>query len=311
MNHDKYPAGLFMEDRYKIFGLNVMSEIRLPALAILDNSRHLAPDVLIEYGDTPDHLEDCRSIGTHLQVAPGKLLLSIDSVARYCVSGGNHITITPTPGATPESILIFLMGSAIGALLQQRKILVLHAGAITAKQSGMVFLGPSGIGKSTLAAGFHHRGYPFLADDVCAVDTTNEIPSIIPGFPRLKLWSDALKRMGKHKDSLTSILSRGDLEKYLLPVDHQHETPIPINALFNLEVMDTKSVDITPLSGMAKIHPLIGNTYRPAFLDGLGIKKDHFQQCAAVAARVSVYQVTRPRQGFLLDELMDALEAKF
>ena len=300
-----------MGNLYKIFGLNVMSEIRLPALAVSGDRRHLVPDVLIESGDTPHHLEDCRSIGSHLQAAPEKLLLSIDSVARYYVSGGNHITITPAPGATPESILVFLMGSAIGALLQQRKILVLHGGAITAKESGMVFLGPSGIGKSTLAAGFHHRGYPFLADDVCAVDTISGIPSIIPGFPRLKLWSDALKKMGTHKESLTSILSRGDLEKYLLPVDIRHETPIAVNAVFNLETMEARSVNITPLSGMAKIHPLISNTYRPAFLDGLGIKKDHFQQCAALAAKVSVYQVTRPRQGFLLDELMDALETKF
>jgi len=57
------------------------------------------------------------------------------------------------------------MGSAMGALLHQRNILALHAGTIAVNGGSVIFCGPSGIGKSTLAAGFRRRGYPNVAGD--------------------------------------------------------------------------------------------------------------------------------------------------
>ena len=70
-------------------------------------------------------------------------------------------------------------------------------------------------------------------------------------------------------------------------------------------------MEITALKGGKKIDPLIENAYRLEFLEGLGGKKDHFKQCATVAARSDVYRIVRPDKGFLLNKLMDLLEARF
>ncbi len=300
-----------MSKTYHIFGLNILSEIELPAQSPADPDQKIPPDVIIEYGDTPEQLDNSQRKGIWYQAAPGEFLLRVDSVARYYVSEGRRIVITPEPGVAKEKILIFLMGSAFGALLHQRNVLVLHAGAVVVKKSSVIFLGPSGIGKSTLAAAFHQRGYPFLADDVCAITMVKGKPAVIPGFPRLKLWEDVLKKLGKDKNQLKSVVWTKNLEKYFMPVEHRYDKPVPLKAVFNLEITDTDQIEITALKGGAKINPLIGNTYRLGFLDGLGGKKEHFQQCAAVAAQTSVYRVARPRKGFLLDELMDVLEKKF
>lgn len=300
-----------MNKTYHIFGLNIQSAIPLPATPIRNLPKNFIPDVIIEFGDTPSQLANPQSKGLRFQSAPGEFLLRVDSVARYYVQEGRRITIQPEPGVEEESILIFLMGSAMGALLHQRNILVLHAGAIAVNGQSVIFSGHSGIGKSTLAAGLHKRGYPFLADDVCAIAVLDGKPAVIPGFPRLKLWADVLKKLDTDKDQLKSIRWTQGLEKYFLPVEPGHDKPVPLKSVFILESTNTNNMEIKTLKGADKIDPLIKNTYRIRFLNGLGGKKDHFRQCAAVAAKTSVHRVVRPNKGFLLNELMDMLEANF
>lgn len=299
-----------MINNYYIFGLTIASELPLPSFASPDFQQD-QPDVTIDYGDTPNALADPRIKGVRYQAAPGEFLLRVNNVARFYVQDGNRITITPEYGTSEDDILIFLMGSAMGALLHQRNILVLHGSAIAVNGQSVVFCGPSGIGKSTIAAGFNQRGYPFLADDLCAIALCDGRPAVIPGFPRLKLWADTLNKLDTSKDQLKSVRWGVDLEKYFLPVDSSLHTPAPLQAVFILKSTNTDKLEITPLQGAEKIDPLIENTYRMRFLHGLGGKKDHFKQCAAVAAKAEVCKVVRPDKGFLLDELMDLVAERF
>jgi hypothetical protein len=202
------------------------------------------------------------------------------------------------------------MGSAMGALLHQRNILALHAGAVEINGSSVIACGSSGIGKSTLTAGLHRRGHPFLADDVCAVTLHGGHPAVLPGFPRLKLWSDVLKRLEMDSKKLKSVRWNGDLEKYFLPVEKTRRIPVPVRHVFILETTNTDKMEIIPLQAGEKIDPLIDNTYRRRFLHGLGGKADHFRQCAAVAAQADVCRVVRPKRGFRLDALMDMIEER-
>lgn len=298
-----------MDNMYRIFGLNIVSALPLPSLP--QSQPDAAPEVVIVYGDTPDALSDPRIKGVRYQAAPGEFLLRVDNVARFYVQDGNRITIMPEAGAGVDDILIFLMGSAFGALLHQRNILVLHGSAIAVNGGSVAFCGPSGIGKSTLAAGLHQRGYPFLADDLCAIAMFEGRPAVIPGFPRLKLWADTLKKLDTCKDQLKSVRLGVDLEKYFLPVNNSSHTPQPLDTVFIMESTNKGTMSLTPLPGNEKIDPLIENTYRMRFLHGLGGKKDHFKQCAAVAARADVCKVIRPDRGFMLDELMDLVATRF
>ncbi len=297
-----------MNQTYSIFGLKIQSSIPLPAQVIIDEA---PPYVVIDYGDTPQELSHPQSKSARYQAAPGEFLLNISWLGRYYVRNGRTITITPNPGASEDWILVFLMGSAMGALLHQRHYLVLHAGAIRVQDAAVIFMGPSGIGKSTLAAGFHQRGCPLLADDVCAVALIDHIPHVIPGFLQLKLWGDALKKLGKDESGLKNVLWAEDRNKFFLPVQQAHETPAPLKTVFSLKTHDADSPSVTRLTGMSKIDAFIRNTYRLGFLHGLGGKREHFQLCAAVSAQTNVYQVERPAESFRLDELMNALSETF
>ena len=62
---------------------------------------------------------------------------------------------------------------------------------------------------------------------------------------------------------------------------------------------------------MEKLTAIINNTYRLGFIDGLGIRVSHFEQCVAVAKQTPLTRVTRPEEAFLLNELAQLLEEDF
>src|SRR5690606_97236 len=97
------------------------------------------------------------------------LLLQVDGVARYLVSGGRRITIDRDPAVEDDDVRLFLLGSVFGAMLHQRGDLVLHGSAIEWEGAAVVFMGFSGVGKSTTASAFRQRGHAVLTDDLCVV----------------------------------------------------------------------------------------------------------------------------------------------
>ena len=80
-----------------------------------------------------------------------------------------EIVAEPRQGVPDSNVRLFLLGSAMGALLHQRGLLPLHTNAVEVGGRAFAFMGKSGAGKSTLAAWFHDRGFRIVADDVCVV----------------------------------------------------------------------------------------------------------------------------------------------
>jgi len=290
---------------YHAFGLNIDSEIPFLDMPRMEG----APDVVVNCGKVPSEIPNAKIKGVRYQAGPGAFLLQVDGIAGYYITEGRRILIERKPGATDEEILLFLMGSAMGALLHQRNILPLHAGAVQVDGKAVLFIGPSSIGKSTLAGGFQKRGYALLADDVCAVSANGDGEAIaIPGFPRLKLWADTLNKLDTEKSGLTRVRLDHDFKKYFVPFNNTAPEPMPVRSVFVLQSTNTDQFEVEELMGMGRIEPLLNHTYRPRFLEGLGGKKAHFRLCSQVADKARVIKVVRPRKGFRLDELMDLAE---
>ena len=133
---------------YTAFGLCIAAEFPCPELTPAGGR----PDVLIRYGVVPATLAVAKKTGVRYQAAPGQLLLTVDGVARFLVQDGKEIIVERAPESDDDSLRLFLLGSALGALLQQRGMLTLHSSAIEVDGGCVGFLGHSGVGKSTLAA---------------------------------------------------------------------------------------------------------------------------------------------------------------
>jgi len=293
--------------QYTSYGLTIQSPIPLPELVpLIDRPESAGADVVIRIGQVnKDGLDEGKQLGPFLWVNHNTLWLRVPDVARFLVRDGHEIVIDPEPGIDKDSIRVFLLGSAFGALLFQRGYLVMHGNAIRIGDQCLICVGHSGAGKSTLAAGFMQRGYEILADDVVPV---NEDCHALPGFPRIKLWQDAADKLRIDTRELRRI--RPEMEKYNRPVLNQFANkPLPVRWIYILGSHHAAEIKLEAIRGLHRFQPLRNNTYRVRFLDGMSLKAEHLKLCGKLAGKIHLSRVTRPEQGFELDALMDRILA--
>lgn len=284
---------------YQVYGLKIKSELSLPQLQPSSGE----PDVIIRYGTTPPKLEEIRGSGVCYQAKENQLLLKIEDICSYYIQNGNSIVIDPVDGAANDTIRLFLLGSAFGALLHQRGLLVLHGSAIVVEGEAVIFLGNSGVGKSTLATAFAPRGYPVATDDVSAVS----LESGVPCFPGLKLWHDTCEKLGVEKSELSPV--RPELKKYFLPLQSKFlQEPLPLKKLYVLRTVNRKEFELDPITGKQQFFLLGEMTYRLNYMKAMGYSQNHFPLCLKVAKQTPLARLHRPSGWFLLDELVELIE---
>jgi hypothetical protein len=189
--------------RYSAYGLQIDSEIPLPELLPGSNG---SADVHIRYGDVPPALPDRPGRGGYFQATPDTLLFVAGDIARYLVVKGQEIVIERLSSCTDALLRRYLLGSAFGALLHQRHLLVMHASTIQTSRGAVLFVGDKGHGKSTLLAALVKRGYAMLADDVTAVDVEySSGPLALVSFPHLRLCADAAERLNWSVEGLPRV----------------------------------------------------------------------------------------------------------
>jgi hypothetical protein len=88
-----------------------------------------------------------------------------------------------------------LLDQVLPLALSRRGRLLLHASAVHVPGIGaLAFAGPTGRGKSTLAAALASRGGRILSDDCLALEPCARGLQVLPAYPGLRLWPDALSR---------------------------------------------------------------------------------------------------------------------
>ena len=120
-------------------------------------------------------------------------MFEVPELAIFSIEEGQTIFFSPTVHLDENKIRLYLLGSCLGILLLQRRILPLHGSAVAIEGKAYVFIGERGAGKSTIASSFMQKGYPLLTDDVIAVSLLEgDKPWVIPAYPQQKLWLDSL-----------------------------------------------------------------------------------------------------------------------
>jgi hypothetical protein len=294
---------------YQAFGLRIRSSLQLPQM--LPATGEGEPDACIDCGTVPAELPEAVVVRKRFQAATGAFLLRIEGVARYLVTGGRRIVVEPEPGADDEDVRLFLLGSALGALLHQRHDLVLHGSAIGDGGGCALFLGASGSGKSTLALALRQRGHPVLADDLSVVRADRDgLLALQPGYPQAKLWLDSLACVDIDAAGLPRV--RRSLDKRALPLGASFlQAPRPVSRIYILRAEERDDIHIEPLRGSDRLAALRRHTYRFRYLESCGSKAAHFRSAAQLAQRVPLAVVRRPGDLRSLGELVDRLEAEF
>ncbi|HEY6816882.1 MAG TPA: hypothetical protein VI168_15205 [Croceibacterium sp.] len=278
---------------YSCFDFCLRSEISLNELSPAPEPAS-RPLVEVRLGPVPEVLPGAQRPYGGIQAAGDAVLLTVRDTARYLVRGGREILVDPFPHAAERNVRLFLLGSALGILVHQRGLLPLHANAVVAGGGAYAFAGHSGAGKSTLAAHFARRGYEVLCDDVCVVGFDEAgVPLAWPGLPRLKLWADAAAAFGHDSASLDRAVE--GLDKYHVPLAPTGEQrPVPLRRLYLLaRTAGGEAPTIRRVTGQQAMTAVMQQTYRNQYLGPMGLAADHFRLCAALLARIEVYEARR------------------
>jgi hypothetical protein len=293
---------------YIVAGMTVRSEIALPELLPYSLESN-EPDIEISFAPVPEELPQAAAASFQAEIADNEVLLKIPDVARYHVRAGHQILVEAEPDVLAKDLRLFLLGSALGAIYFQRGYFPLHASVVVMNENAVAFTGDSGAGKSTMAAWMNAQGYPLLCDDVCVVRfDEQDNPLAYSGFPRLKLWDDALNAFDIDASKLQSDYSRAN--KYHLPVSGRFwNDPVPLRHINILQFSDSASEprieDIKPAQA---VHLLRNNTYRFQYISGLGLTESHFLDCVKLARSTGLHFLTRSKQHAALSGCQKLIE---
>ncbi len=307
-----------MTYRYTAYGLDVESDLELPELVAADGTA-AAPDLRIRLGSVPPRLEDPTESRVLWSARPGEWLQAIDGVGRYYVHDGGRELVIERDGGTDADLRAFLFGTTLGAIFHQRGLFVLHACTVALPGGAVAVAGAPGAGKSTTLAALLKRGHRVLSDDKTVVRFGADGPEVLAGYPTLRLWRDAVNRIGADPDDLPAL--REGMDKYLYRTQAFQHEPAPLLALVVLGTRralrpgapdaDAEASELLsiPLHGHEAIRAVLRQTYRRRIVNGSGLQAEHFQWAARLADAVPVLRIVRPRHADTVEAIADAVEA--
>lgn len=211
----------------------------------------------------------------------------------------------PEKNGEEDRIRLYVLGSCMGAILLQRRILPLHGSAVVVDHKAYAFVGHSGHGKSTLASALLQRGYRLLTDDVIAVTLDEQnMPLVTPAYPQQKLWQESLDAFGMNSVEYRPLADRET--KYAIPVVEQFSNAkVPLAGVFELVKSDCDKVRIQPIDRLGRLPLLYLHTYRNLLLSGSGLTQWHFDFTARLSGCIDMYRLERPLYESTVHELAE------
>lgn len=200
--------------RYSLYGITVDSAIDLratpaPIAATVDCTVRLTADVT-----APDvdwfhawRFPRCPPALLFGRVGDG-YILRVPGVADATVSA-DGAAVGVHAGLPRDSAQHLLADLVLPLAASRQRDLLLHASSVHLPDIGAIgFAGPSGRGKSSLAAALVTHGASVMSDDCTPIGQTQDSPTALPGYPGLRLWPDVVaglaSRAGGESDGVSS-----------------------------------------------------------------------------------------------------------
>jgi len=239
--------------RYQVYGLLLTSEMALPELmSAAETEPKGGADLRVRFArrceafPSPTHwlMSWIRPTGEPwLSMAKDEwgYLLRFPELADFSVDAeGREIVCLSGRELPSHTIRHLLIDQVLPLVLSIRGRKVLHATAVLTPAGVCAFTGPTGTGKSTLAASLLLAGYPVLSDDCLVLEAHHGQVLATPAYPGLRLREDTLNALGHDAAHLLSV-AHYTSKRRLVPDGHS-------------------SYFLTPTFPVARIYPLV----RPA-----------------------------------------------
>ncbi len=277
---------------YKAYGLTIHSDFKIEGLTVSEKFNE--PDVKISLAKIDVSHSPLIKGFLVREVTPEGFLYGIKDLASFLITDGETILVDPL-SEEKDKWQMYLLGSVMGALLQQRGFLTLHGSAILANDQAHLILGHSGMGKSSIAMALQQSGYTFLTDDICAIKFDEHGTAHLHcGSRHIKLWEDAIEELDAAQEKMPSV--RDGLPKYRLLLDESgNNTTYELGYIFVLNIKPLVEGHITlekldPINAMRLLNE---NVYRKYFIEQFKLEKSLFGKLSQLAGNQSVNLLSR------------------
>lgn len=229
------------------------------------------------------------------QINQDEFALQAEGIGNFYASEGKYVEFIPIPGTDPDLINLILNGQVLAALLHQRKIIHFHASSFIYKNLGIMILGETGAGKSSITASFLLEGAEFLSDDITPVIFPEGMPNLWPLNSTLKLRENAVKqlliKLGKLKKSAAGT------GKFSLETMHSKKASFPLNIIFKIEIGDNQDPEFEIPDTSAKFSILRSEICSWEMLKGMALtEKEYFHQLIKIVEKVRLIRIIRPEE---------------
>lgn len=241
----------------------------------------------------------------HCKPIEEELIVNLKGEPFLLIRGGKEIVINKNVEATQQEREVMVLASGIATILIQKNFLLIHGATVLHNRKVNVFVGPKGIGKSTLTAALLAKGYNVIGDDICTIykDNSGNLCMLRP--PRtLKLTEDSISKLEINPNQRDK---HCDL-KYWLELPDVKASSLPLSKVFALKAVPQDYVSINQIKGTKGFQLILENLYRPAIVDGLGKWKVNFSLASEIASKLGVAEICRPENYFDIDSLVNKIE---
>ena len=314
---------------YRAYGVGISSDFPIPSLI---SAKLLPQDVNLHLttGPEPDWVRSARALParilSHLPADtatadPAFVLteygrghcyeLSYSDGARFVLDEtARHLWGTVVSPLHDEDLPLYFLGPVMGFYLRHQHVTCLHASAVQLHDRAVLFSGDVGIGKSTTAAALALRGAPVFSEDIVPLESSAGCYSVIPGYPRVCLWPDAVTKLLGHPDVLPRLSSTW--EKRYLPLDGaragfaSHQKPLGIIYLFGDRSSDSSAPRVEELRPREAVLELVKNTYMNWLLDRERRARE-FDELCRLAQQVPIRRIIAHRDPAKLSDLCELI----
>lgn len=218
-----------------------------------------------------------------------------------------RLEMRATEPLDPLEVLSFLLSPSMPLWLRAtQRFLPLHAAVVAMDGKAVAICGRSGAGKTTLALHCRKRSFAIIADDMAAIDWNTGLVQHGAAFSRIDCQQFSLI------DSVERTHHSPRLPKYLFDT-RQHDywsapRPLPLAGVFMVSAFhDDQAVCVERVpdieAGIALSANLTGEMFPPTKAQ----RQAGLSASMAVAQRVPVYRLRRPRGLDHLDASVDAI----
>lgn len=302
--------------RYRIYGLLVETEHGLESHAEAMSGDAPVDLVILRAGDT--EFLAARLIAEsetwhdgylrHVDLPDGGLYVAWKDWLELLVdTSGTSLRFAARPEAPPESLAAYLVifGVCLSLMLQGEE--TLHATIVSQGGKGLGLIGPSGTGKSTLAAQLIRRGARLVTDDVARFDFSGSEARVYPGSCYLKLYGDSAKAVLPASENAG--LFDPDEDKSLIEIpDRPFNNELTrLERLVFLspddEAVNREAIILSEVTGLERFELLTGSTMNSKFTRPWRLRQQ-MQFVQSVSSKVPFFKLRYPRTYGRLDEVV-------